>query len=240
MLNNPENLGCAFFSHLLSLPADFSKTMHQVTSSYKNKLSFSQYIGIDVVMLKCYISYRVRHNIFKSSSESEQKYLITSFTFLSFLLNPLDHILVKLQTRQLNQNLKISNSFNTLRYIIRIQGMRGLYRGSLANTLKTFSYLNTGYFSNMTIYPYHVISWKYAISALSLIPVIVISHPFDVIKSHMQFCLNQKLTFLNTTIDIYQRLGIRGFYRGFLYAYIRNCFVVINTLTSFEVNYLSD
>ena len=240
MLNNSLYLGSTLIANVLSLPLDYAKTQIQLTGSYTKVTRKTQFIGSDLVFTKTFISLWIKHKIFKSTYESDKMYLIPAYTCLAFIMSPFDHALVRLQTRHLQPGIGISNGFNTFIEIFGNGGLRALYRGGFLNASKNFSYFVAAEYANMTIFPYYVVMWKGFLGLVALVPPVLASHPFDVVKAHMQ-CVGQKgLGFRECCLDIYARLGIYGFYRGVSQAYVRSTFVLASTILSLEMNQLNN
>jgi hypothetical protein len=217
---------------LVSLPLDYVKTQLILNGKAEKRPLVQKFIGLDALFFRNALFFKLRHKIFKATKEEDKGLLIATTVFLGFFLSPLDNIVVKLQTHEGNQ---VSNIINTTNFILKSEGLKGLYIGAVANSLKIATFVVSGVVSNNTIFPFHVILWKYFLIMTAMIPQMAFSHPFDVIRTHLQRWEGKKCGILECTADLYGKYGIRGFYRGIVQAYARNCFIMGATVTSLEM-----
>lgn len=235
MLTDTLYLGTITLSTIISLPVDFIKTQLQLTGSIRNQPWRHQFIGADTVLLKSLIFLSLKKKLLKSTYESDKLFLISRFSVLAYVLSPFDHILVKLQTRHMRENAKVSNTWNTFLDIYSKEGLRGLYKGGPANFFKFFSYMVAGEMSNLALVEYYVVFWKYFLAMVALIPATIASHPFDVIKAHQQYYSSENKTAFQTCLNIYSQRGLSGFYLGMGQAYARSCFITVCTIFGLEI-----
>ena len=228
-------IGTITLSAIISLPVDFIKTQIQLTGAVKKQPWRNLFIGADTVLVKSLIFLNLRRRLLKTTYESEKLFLISKFSVLAFILSPFDHILVKLQTKHMTDNAKISNTWNTFWDIYSKGGLRGLYRGSPANSFKFFSFMVASEMSNLALVEYYIIFWKYFLGMVALIPATIASHPFDVIKAHQQHYSSEKKTAYQTCLNIYSQRGLSGFYLGLGQAYARSSFIAICTIFAIEI-----
>ncbi|OMJ78592.1 hypothetical protein SteCoe_21572 [Stentor coeruleus] len=254
MLQSDTFAPAGLLANLVSLPLDYTKTHIQVHNTLPKPSIFLRYIGLEVVLFKYLIFYNLRQCFQKLIPEDNKSLLLFSSSLSYFLLTPFDHILVKLQTKNLQTN-KLSNIMNTSIFIVKKYGISGFFLGGLPNTLKCCAFGAASMNFDTTLYPYHVILWKYFLIMATMIPAVVFSHPFDVVKTHMQKNVlnvdgNQKdfemnkigreagreyTRFSECCVDLYKKYGMKVFYRGIYHAYARAIFIVAAPVTAFEI-----
>lgn len=254
MLQSDIFAPAGLFGNLISLPLDYTKTHIQVHNTHPKSRLFLRYIGLEVVLFKHLIFYKLRQKFHKTIPEDNKSLLLLTTSLSYFLLTPFDHILVKLQTQNF-QTHQLSNIIDASKFILKKHGISGFFIGGLSNILKSFAFGVASMSFDTTLYPFHVILWKYFLVMAAFIPPIVFSHPFDVVKTHMQKNLlnnerNQKnfemnkisveagreyTRFSECCVDLYKRFGMKVFYRGIFHAYAKLVFVAVMPVTAFEI-----
>lgn len=234
MLSGSWYVNAITLSNLAALPFDYVKTQMQIRKSFSTNTFFLLFIGFDTVLFKSYIQYNLKRKLLKSTYEGNKLFIIPSFAALTLLLCPFDNILVKLQTRNLVKEPKYFTTIDAFVTIYLKEGIRGLYRGGFANFLKFSSFVGVSEITNIKLYEYYIMIWKYLIGMCAVIPATLASHPFDTIKAHQQYYGSTHTSFIETCSFIYSNKGFFGFYSGLKESLLRNFLVSVFIVSSLE------
>lgn len=165
----------------------------------------------------------------------------------SFICNPTDLALVRLQTNSMlpvSQRKNYSNVVQAFRYIIREEGFFSMWRGSMPSVVRAMS-INMGMLATYDQFNEAYFRWvgserhsalaKVVSSVLSGAVASLVSLPFDIMKTQIQkqsadqdsagSAVRQKgqsrSSYRRIAAHIYQSQGLGGFFRGYLTYYFR-------------------
>ncbi|KAM9975361.1 hypothetical protein ACTFIW_010389 [Dictyostelium discoideum] len=138
------------------------------------------------------------------------------------LTAPLERIKILNQVEViLKDGTKYNRIIPAFKVIIKEEGISGLFRGNLVNIIKAgpqsaIRFYSYGAFKRMASEPdgsISVINRMWA-GASSGVVSVVLTHPLDVIKTHITVIAPTAATIKNVTKGIYRDLGMIGFFRG--------------------------
>jgi solute carrier family 25 carnitine/acylcarnitine transporter 20/29 len=152
----------------------------------------------------------------------------------SFISNPVELVRIKMQLSGANaNNKKYKNSFECLKQIIHHNGVRGIFKGQRATTLRDIIGYSA-FFSAYEMYPGYKNSVGQYLGDNPILHKMIRGtlcgfalwgsmYPIDVVKTVVQGSLleNKQTTYREYVKDIFAKYGLRGFYRGFYLTMVR-------------------
>lgn len=207
--------------NVLTLPLDFKKTQLQVFGQATKSRLRQKMIGWKVLTLKSFISTYTKNLSLNWIKESPAQLIILS-SLISSILNPLDLIIVNLQSFKPTDYIKTQKDL--YKRIINYEKIYGLYRGFVPNLFKHLSFLTGAVLAEKQINVPDSYSLVFIKIFLSHTVSSFFSYPFDVLKTQMQRYQDEGLNsnLKECVIEVYNSRGIKGFYNGIGLYYLRN------------------
>lgn len=138
----------------------------------------------------------------------------------SFISNPVEYIRIKMQlANRLDNKKHYSSSLDCAKTILKTNGIQGLFRGQTITSIReTIGY--TGFFSVYHYFPEsrdHPYLYKILKGIGCGLGLWGTMYPIDVVKTHIQGnrLENTPLTMTSAIQHVYNKSGLRGFYKGF-------------------------
>ena len=171
-------------------------------------------IGLEKSLVFGFYNTLLNKNLFENKYKNIFVSGLGSGLICTSIVTPLERIKINLQYVKTGSK-KYNNSLEAVTNIVRRQGVRSLYNGWSATLFREVP----GYGIYFSTYEYLKDHVKYdnpittlLLGGLSGSMSWLFIYPSDVVKSNMQM---KELSLKKTCLDIYQKRGIAGFYKGF-------------------------
>ena len=197
-------------------------------SMAENAILFVTYNQIQKLMKPANYTGHNNHNNHSSMSQKAIAGGAAGFV-VSFVITPVEYLKCRMQTQQYLgvKGMVHTSPWSVLKHTLKSKGIAGIYSGHVGTLLREIG----GGVAWFTIYEYAIqslikrnkVQSKSELSAWSLMGAGALSgmgynaalYPADVIKSRQQSGMHGNQNFLQVAKIIYQKNGVRGYFRGF-------------------------